>query len=485
MSWGGFAGGLAGALQKAEDRYQDKKEREEAREHAKSMQAASLAQAEKMYTIRRKDEWRDKIDATRKELGVYLGGMDDPRANHLMATLLPLGEAGTTVMKNYWDAAQRTGDNVLDLIDLQYKDGVDAENWGSFNIDNLVSDLEHIKFGGDTKYTMKARKPSDLVKSYEFLHMPDEEDFGSSFEAVQTSTSQYMIKNQIRLEKMEKAGKKGSVAYNRIKERIDFAKRVQKQNLLNQAALDGSSDTLDYEATAAWKNSFRTDFKYGFEYMVNNLELGKGYGDSFESDWDGNEDKIISPFSTFIEKQFKSLQQFRPENSNGRIKTNAIYNLGVAELNRQVTGFNQLYDARKNSAIMYTAGLDRYQEGDALPQGMQVGDIIDQTPNKNKIINIDKQLFQKAYNSAISAANPNAPNFQALYQKKLHDQLRILLSPSKGAGTEVFQPDIIEGTVVQHNGMLKIFKGIDPSAKSQTNILGLTFHMNIPDFEYR
>tara|TARA_R100000458_G_C8270823_1_gene245564 strand:+ start:1091 stop:2530 length:1440 start_codon:yes stop_codon:yes gene_type:complete len=478
MSWGGFAGGLAGALQKAEDRYQDKKEREEAREHAKSMQAASLAQAEKMYTIRRKDEWRDKIDATRKELGVYLGGMDDPRANHLMATLLPLGEAGTTVMKNYWDAAQRTGDNVLDLIDLQYKDGVDAENWGSFNIDGLISDLEHVKFGGDAKYTMKARKPSDLVKSYEFLHMPDEEDFGSSFEAVQTSTSQYMIKNQIRLEKMEKAGKKGSVAYNRIKERIDFAKRVQKQNLLNQAAIDGSSDTLDYEATASWKNSFRMDYKTGFESMVVNIGLGQGHGDQFKAEWQGKEDQLIGPYSTFIEKQFKALQQFKPENTDGRIKTNAIYNLGVAELNKQLSAFNGLFKKRISKAVEYTAGLERYTEDDlqrgSIPQGMQVGDIIDQTPHTDKIINIDKQLFQKAYNSV--RANPNAPNFQALYQKELNNQLRSLLNPSA--------PEIVEGTVLQHNGMLKIFKGIDSSAKSQTNILGLTFHMGIPDFEY-
>ena len=107
---------------------------------------------------------------------------------------------------------------------------------------------------------------------------------------------------------------------------------------------------------------------------------------------------------------------------------------------------------------------------------MQVGDIIDQAPHTDKIINIDRQLFQEAYRVASSGTNPNAPNFQALYQKELNNQLRILLNPSAAK--------IVEGTVVQHNGMLKIFKGIDSSAKSQTNILGLTFHMGIPDFEY-
>ena len=61
MSLGGFAQGLATAFQKAEDRYQDKIEREQARADRLAAQTAGHAFTEKMYKLRREDDYRDKI----------------------------------------------------------------------------------------------------------------------------------------------------------------------------------------------------------------------------------------------------------------------------------------------------------------------------------------------------------------------------------------------------------------------------------------
>jgi len=147
MSLGGFAQGLATAFQRAEDRYQDKKAREEARAEARLARAANQAFQEKMYTRRQKDDYMKEVMGYQAELKAIFG--TDKEGMQMVAAVMPMGQYGVEMAKNYQKVANERGFNKEEfkgMFEIMYPDGVDSETYGDVDLNNIAKGMEQYRF---------------------------------------------------------------------------------------------------------------------------------------------------------------------------------------------------------------------------------------------------------------------------------------------------------------------------------------------------
>ena len=135
MSLGGFAQGLATAFQKAEDRYQDKIEREQARADRLAAQTAGHAFTEKMYKLRREDDYRDKIADRYAQLSGLFGS--DEKGKLLTAAFMPFDIESTRATVNDFKAKVKgTGIDFRNYMEVSNPEG-SPENYSAKDLPSL------------------------------------------------------------------------------------------------------------------------------------------------------------------------------------------------------------------------------------------------------------------------------------------------------------------------------------------------------------
>jgi len=219
MSLGGFAQGLATAFQRAEDRYQEKKAREEARAEARLARAANQAFQEKMYTRRQKDDYMKDVMSYQAELKAIFG--TDKEGMQMVAAVMPMGQYGVEMAKNYQKIANERGFNKEEfkgMFEIMYPDGVDSETYGDVDLNNIAKGMERYRFA-------KEGDPRDPVTDLGFKFKPLPKKTQKFTELAQSTTEGTIIMGESYLNDLliEKAqGKK-------VDEEIEHAKAFIKK----------------------------------------------------------------------------------------------------------------------------------------------------------------------------------------------------------------------------------------------------------------
>ena len=135
MSLGGFALGLSQSLQKAEERYQDKIERDQARADRLAAQTAGYAFTEKMYKLRREDDYKDKIADRYAQLSGLFGS--DEKGKLLTAAFMPFDiESTRATVDDFKAKVKGTGIDFRNYMEVANPEG-SPENYSAKDLPSL------------------------------------------------------------------------------------------------------------------------------------------------------------------------------------------------------------------------------------------------------------------------------------------------------------------------------------------------------------
>ena len=252
MSLGGFAQGLATAFQRAEDRYQEKKAREEARAEARLARAANQAFQEKMYTRRQKDDYMKDVMSYQAELKAIFG--TDKEGMQMVAAVMPMGQYGVEMAKNYQKVANERGFNKEEfkgMFEIMYPDGVDSETYGDVDLNSIAKGMERYRFA-------KEGDPRDPVTDLGFKFKPLPKKTQKFLELAQPTTEGTIIMGESYLNDLLIDKTQGKNVDKEIEHAKAFIKKfeaiLQKEKEAELALANAKSSKSGEEAKAGLLN---------------------------------------------------------------------------------------------------------------------------------------------------------------------------------------------------------------------------------------